>query len=201
MRNNNVNINLSEHRYLTAEERQKLFELLCNLDEKTLQELFENSEVYSKLKTFIKRTNKTNNLQNELEYYKTLKKEERLIELQDIFLDYFISKKEGCRCESLVPFATAYMDRMKMGELLPIDIVIDIINIKFFEELACRYFIDNQPATTQIISYKERLLKKIEKLYEQHPYKVIGQPETYCEYNMAWEACIDNVEQLIEESE
>lgn len=39
-----------ELRCTTAEERQRYFEQLCTMDEAAFQELWENSEVYAKLK-------------------------------------------------------------------------------------------------------------------------------------------------------
>lgn len=35
--------------------------------------------------------------------------------------------------------------------------------------------------------------KRMEKLEKEHPYKVIGQPDTYSQYNEAWQDCMDRV--------
>lgn len=61
-------------------------------------------------------------------------------ELKDIYLDYILSKEEGRRCESLVPYAEKY--RKKWGELLSLRESIEIVKILFLEEVAKRYLGD-----------------------------------------------------------
>ena len=43
----------------------------------------------------------------------------------------------------------------------------------------------------------EKILQEIEKLEKEHPYKVIGSPDTYGSYNEAWQDCLDRVEGII----
>lgn len=39
----------------------------------------------------------------------------------------------------------------------------------------------------------DKVVKQLEKLEKEHPYKVIGQPDTYSQYNEAWQDCMDRV--------
>ena len=39
----------------------------------------------------------------------------------------------------------------------------------------------------------DNVVEQLEKLEKEHPYKVIGQPDTYSLYNEAWQDCIDRV--------
>ena len=41
--------------------------------------------------------------------------------------------------------------------------------------------------------YVDELLKQLEAVEKEYPYKVVGQPETYSQYNEAWQDCIDRV--------
>lgn len=61
-------------------------------------------------------------------------------ELEDVYLDYILSKESGDRCESFVPFAEKYKEQIKIGDLMPLTIAIDIVSTMFFEEVAKRYF-------------------------------------------------------------
>ena len=46
----------------------------------------------------------------------------------------------------------------------------------------------------QLIAYDlEYVIEQLEKLEKEHPYKVIGQPDTYSQYNEAWQDCMDRV--------
>lgn len=67
--------------------------------------------------------------------FSKLKKEE----LQDIYLDYILSKEEGIRCESFVPYAEQYKEQMRIGELMTLSEAISIVTKMFFEEVAKRY--------------------------------------------------------------
>lgn len=46
-------------------------------------------------------------------------------------------------------------------------------------------------------SDKEKILEFIWELEREHPYKVQGDPETYCSYNEAWTDALDRVENFI----
>ena len=39
----------------------------------------------------------------------------------------------------------------------------------------------------------DKVIEQLEKLEKEHPYKVIGQPDTYSQYNEAWQDCMDRV--------
>ena len=39
----------------------------------------------------------------------------------------------------------------------------------------------------------DKVIERLEELEKEHPYKVIGQPDTYSKYNEAWQDCIDRV--------
>ena len=44
----------------------------------------------------------------------------------------------------------------------------------------------------QLIAYDlEYVIEQLEELGKEHPYKVIGQLNTYSQYNEAWQDCID----------
>ena len=60
-------------------------------------------------------------------------------ELQEIYLDYICSKKDGRRCESFVPFAEQYKEQKRIGDLMSTATAIDIVTEMFFEEVANRY--------------------------------------------------------------
>ena len=47
--------------------------------------------------------------------------------------------------------------------------------------------IDAQPTAYDI----DEIIERLEKLEKEHPYKVIGQPNTYSQYNEGWQDCID----------
>ena len=50
-------------------------------------------------------------------------------------------------------------------------------------------YIDAQPTAYDI----DKVVEQLEKLEKEHPYKVIGQPDTYGQYNEAWQDCMDRV--------
>lgn len=66
--------------------------------------------------------------------FNNIKKEE----MRNIYLDYCISKENGERCESLVPYAEKIKE--KFGELMSLREAIDRVSIMFLEEIAKRYF-------------------------------------------------------------
>lgn len=68
--------------------------------------------------------------------FKNIKKED----LFEIYLDYCLSKKEGRRCESLVPFAEKYKNDIKIGDLMSLRESLNIVEIIFLNEIAERYF-------------------------------------------------------------
>ena len=49
--------------------------------------------------------------------------------------------------------------------------------------------IDEQPTVYDI----DKVIEQLEELEKEHPYKVIGQPDTYSQYNEAWRDCMDRV--------
>lgn len=48
----------------------------------------------------------------------------------------------------------------------------------------------NQQAEN-IKAMHNNIIKQLEELAEEHPYKKIGEPDTYSPYNEAWENCCD----------
>ena len=38
-----------------------------------------------------------------------------------------------------------------------------------------------------------KVIEQLEEVEKDHPYKVIGQPDTYSQYNEAWQDCMDRV--------
>ena len=59
--------------------------------------------------------------------------------------------------------------------------------ISLIEELTTAYDID-------------KVVGQLEELEKEHPYKVIGQPDTYSQYNEAWQDCIDRVIGIVKRS-
>lgn len=47
------------------------------------------------------------------------------------------------------------------------------------------------------MSILKKILKEIEKVANEHPYKVPGKPETYGSYNEAWQDCSDRISGII----
>lgn len=46
----------------------------------------------------------------------------------------------------------------------------------------------------QLTTYDiDEIIEQLEKLEKECPYKVIGQPDTYSQYNEAWQDCMDRV--------
>lgn len=54
-----------------------------------------------------------------------------------MYLDYYCSKKEGRRFESIVPYAEKHKEQY--GELMSLKTAIDLVSIMFLEEIAKRY--------------------------------------------------------------
>lgn len=54
-------------------------------------------------------------------------------------------------------------------------------------------YIDAQPTAYDI----DKVMEQLEKLEKEHPYKVIGQPDTYSQYNEAWQDCMDRVLDIV----
>ena len=45
---------------------------------------------------------------------------------------------------------------------------------------------------------ENKLIEFMKKISEEHPYKISGRPDTYSQYNEAWQDCIDRIESFIE---
>ena len=43
----------------------------------------------------------------------------------------------------------------------------------------------------------DKVIEQLEKLEKEHPYRVIGQPDTYSQYNEAWQDCMDRVLDIV----
>ena len=43
----------------------------------------------------------------------------------------------------------------------------------------------------------DNVIEQLEKLEKEHPYRVIGQPDTYSQYNEAWQDCMDRVLEIV----
>ena len=87
----------------------------------------------------------------------------RLIDA-DEFKDYIIDSLEGYKLLT---------DKCR-------DFARDIIR-GFFKD------IDAQPTAY----YIDKVIEELEELEKERPYKVIGQPNTYSQYNEGWQDCID----------
>lgn len=59
-------------------------------------------------------------------------------DLKEIYIDFLMSKDEGNRCESLVPYAEKY--KIKFGDLMSLREALNIVSPIFLEEIAKRYF-------------------------------------------------------------
>jgi Lar family restriction alleviation protein len=43
----------------------------------------------------------------------------------------------------------------------------------------------------------DKIVEQLEEIRGEHPYKQIGEPDTYSQYNEAWQDCLDRVEDMI----
>ena len=81
----------------------------------------------------------------------------------------------------------------KKALLKEIDEVIAQYNWKEYvilDILHCaRDMVFDQPTAYDI----DKVIEQLEELEKEHPYKVIGQPDTYSQYNEAWRDCMDRV--------
>ena len=50
---------------------------------------------------------------------------------------------------------------------------------------------------SELIS-RQKLIEALEEVERRFPYKVVGKPDTYSEFNMAWESCMDCVFSAVE---
>lgn len=85
----------------------------------------------------------------------------------------------------------------KKALLKEIDEVIAQYNWKEYvilDILHCaRDMVFDQPTAYDI----DKVIKQLEELEKEHPYKVIGHPDTYSQYNEAWQDCIDRVLDIV----
>lgn len=53
-------------------------------------------------------------------------------------------------------------------------------------------------AAEKLAFYEVEVLEWLEELRKEHPYKEVGNPDTYSQYNEAWHDCLDRVESILE---
>lgn len=54
------------------------------------------------------------------------------------------------------------------------------------------------PVKYQPVAYDvDKVLEQLKELAKEHEYKVMGNPDTYSEYNEAWEACCDMAIEIV----
>lgn len=53
-------------------------------------------------------------------------------------------------------------------------------------------------AAEKLALYEVKLPEQLEELRWEHPYKQIGNPDTYSQYNEAWQDCLDRVEDVLQ---
>ena len=46
-----------------------------------------------------------------------------------------------------------------------------------------------------------KIIKQLEELEKEYPYRVVGEPETYSQYNEGWRDCIDRAIGIVKGSE
>lgn len=46
-----------------------------------------------------------------------------------------------------------------------------------------------------------KIIEQLEELEKEYPYKVVGEPETYSQYNEGWSDCIDRAIGIVKGSE
>ena len=63
--------------------------------------------------------------------------------------------------------------------------------------MCIRDMVFDQPTAYDI----DEIIEQLEKLEKEHPYKVIGQPNTYSQYNEGWQDCIDKVIGVVKKGE
>ena len=53
--------------------------------------------------------------------------------------------------------------------------------------------VDDQPTAYDI----DKVVEQLEELQERHPYKIIGDYDTYSQYNQAWESCSEQAIEIV----
>ena len=53
-------------------------------------------------------------------------------------------------------------------------------------------------AAEKLAFIEVEFMEQLEELRWEHPYKQIGNPDTYSQYNEAWQDCLDRVESILE---
>jgi hypothetical protein len=43
----------------------------------------------------------------------------------------------------------------------------------------------------------DKVVEQLDELNKEHPYKVIGEPDTYSQYNEAWQDCVDRAIEIV----
>lgn len=59
--------------------------------------------------------------------------------------------------------------------------------------MCVRDMVFDQPTAYDI----DEIIEQLGKLEKEHPYKMIGQPNTYSQYNEGWQDCIDRVLDIV----
>lgn len=73
------------------------------------------------------------------------------------------------------------------------DIENNIYRVGYFQD---NHFVDEVLFGT-CETKMNKIVERLKELEEEHPYKVIGQPDTYSQYNEAWQDCIDRVLDIV----
>lgn len=70
--------------------------------------------------------------------------------------------------------------------------------LRAIKKLIAVFFKKKGDKGTQSTAYDvDKVLEQLEELANEHKYKVTGNPDTYSEYNEAWESCADRAIDIV----
>lgn len=61
-------------------------------------------------------------------------------DLREMYSSYIQSKKDGTKCKEFVSYGKRYRREMGAEQIMPLSTAIDIVESRFFKEIAERYF-------------------------------------------------------------
>ena len=82
-----------------------------------------------------------------------------------------------------------------MGRLIDADKLLE--ELRQYHPLSISYGILSDIEYFPTAYDADNVIEQLEKLEKEHPYKMIGQPNTYSQYNEGWQDCIDRVLDIV----
>lgn len=91
--------------------------------------------------------------------------------------------------------------------------IIGVDTFKLFGNLKPTEFLQASNALDKLAHYEDleeqgyrmvninKIIEQLEELEKEYPYRVVGEPETYSQYNEGWSDCIDRAIGIVKGSE